>query len=373
MTSRAAAAELVGIVKRFGSVAALSDVSLSVRAGEFFALLGPSGCGKTTLLRVVAGFESPDSGRVLLDGRDITALRPSRRPVNLMFQSYALFPHMTVFANIAYGLEAEGIGRGEVARRTGEAMETAGLSSLGGRKPETLSGGQRQRVALARALVKRPRVLLLDEPLAALDRKLRGQMQFELKRMQNEAGVAFVVVTHDQEEAMAMADRIAVMNRGRVEQVGEPPDLYDRPRSRFVAEFIGDMNFFEGEGVAGGILSPELGLLRCASPPAGTHVLAVRPERVRLSSDPERGANVLRGVVLGSAYRGQDVCFNVAAAPLGRAVLARVPAHAAARGGWRAGDSVCCCWGANDGIVIESPGESGRAGEQHQQSGETQP
>ena len=352
--------ELSGVSKRFGGAPALSDVSLSVGGGEFFALLGPSGCGKTTLLRVVAGFEFPDAGRVLLDGRDITDLRPGRRPVNLMFQSYALFPHMTVFSNIAYGLEAEGIARREIVRRTGDIMDAADLSSLGDRKPDSLSGGQRQRVALARALVKRPHVLLLDEPLAALDRRLREQMQFELKRMQHESGVAFVVVTHDQEEALAMADKIAVMNCGKVEQVGAPPDLYDRPQSRFVAEFIGDMNFFEGSGVADGILSPEIGLLRCQTPPEGKSVLGVRPERVRLSSAPEPEMNVLRGVISGSAYRGQDVCFKIAAPPLNDAVLVRAPANAAARDRWREGDSVCCCWNPEDGIVIKSPEEKGK-------------
>ena len=234
------------VVKEFGQVRALDDVSLAIRENEFFALLGPSGCGKTTLLRCLGGFEQPTSGRLLLDGRDLVGTKPYDRPVNMMFQSYALFPHMRVWDNIAYGLRAERLDEAVVRERVDGVLDTVGLRSLADRRPHQLSGGQRQRVALARAIVKRPRVLLLDEPLAALDRKLRGEMQIELKRLQHEVGITFIVVTHDQEEALTMADRVAVLNHGRVLQVGTPVELYDRPVNQFVAAFIGRTNFLRG-------------------------------------------------------------------------------------------------------------------------------
>ncbi len=222
--------------KRFGSVAAVQDISLEIRENEFFALLGASGSGKTTLLRMLAGFETPSSGRILLDGQDITRIPPERRPINLMFQSYALFPHMTVAANVAYGLEMERLPKPEIAARVGDMLEKVQLSHLAGRKPDQLSGGQRQRVALARALVKRPKLLLLDEPLGALDKKLRGEMQLELKRIQNEFGITFIFVTHDQEEALVMADRIAILRDGALLQCGAPHEIYEYPASRFAAE-----------------------------------------------------------------------------------------------------------------------------------------
>ena len=241
------------VTKRFGPVVAVNEVSLDIRENEFFALLGPSGCGKTTLLRMLAGFETPNAGRILLDGVDIAPMPPNRRPLNLMFQSYALFPHMTVRQNVAYGLEMEKLARPEIDSRVAAILETTHLAQFANRKPDQLSGGQKQRVALARALVKRPRVLLLDEPLAALDRKLRGAMQLELKRLQHEVGITFIIVTHDQEEALVMSDRMAVLRDGRLLQCDTPHEIYERPADRFVADFIGVMNFASGRIVPGGI------------------------------------------------------------------------------------------------------------------------
>ena len=230
----------------FGDTVALDDVSLDIHENEFFALLGPSGCGKTTLLRILAGLDEPDSGTVTLDGADLVAMPAYRRPINLMFQSYALFPHLSVAKNVAYGLQRDKVPKDEIRMRVQEALTTVGLVGMDDRRPTQLSGGQRQRVALARAMVKRPRLLLLDEPLAALDRKIRSQMQSELKRLQHEVGITFVVVTHDQEEAMSMADRIAVLDQGHVEQIAAPAELYERPATRFVADFIGSTNLFDG-------------------------------------------------------------------------------------------------------------------------------
>ncbi|WP_434096139.1 ATP-binding cassette domain-containing protein [Streptosporangium roseum] len=278
--------QITGVSRRFGDVTALSEVSLEIRQGEFFALLGPSGCGKTTLLRILAGFEAPDSGTVTLDGEDLLGQAAHRRPVNLMFQSYALFPHMTVAKNVAYGLEREKLPRAEIRERVEEVLEKVGLAAMAKRKPQQLSGGQRQRVALARAIVKRPRLLLLDEPLSALDKKVRAEMQLELKRLQNEVGITFVVVTHDQEEAMSLADRIAVFSAGKVEQVDAPVTLYERPRTPFVADFVGANNLFEGTACADGLSSDGLGVLPGLSDlEEGTSaLLAVRPERLRLIS-----------------------------------------------------------------------------------------
>jgi spermidine/putrescine ABC transporter ATP-binding subunit len=362
MNSATTAITLDGLTKRFGALTAVAEVSLELREGEFFALLGPSGCGKTTLLRMIAGFEVPDEGRILLDGTDITALRASRRPVNLMFQSYALFPHMTVAGNIAYGLEMEKRPKAEIAKRVEEVMAMAELTGLAGRKPDQLSGGQRQRVALARALVKRPRVLLLDEPLAALDKKLRAQMQLELKRLQHEVGITFVVVTHDQEEALVMADRVALMRAGRVEQLGEPQALYENPASRFVADFIGVTNFFEGELVAGGLSISAHGVL-AADVPNGTQPgreasLAVRPERMGLS--PRDGAvresdgsnNALPGVIREIAYHGQDLNFHVAVEALPQNIMVRLSAADAMAGSFSVGQAVWCSWRSEHGRIL---------------------
>jgi spermidine/putrescine transport system ATP-binding protein len=244
------AVELREVSKRFGEVEAVHQVSLQIREGEFFSLLGPSGCGKTTTLRMIAGFERPDAGEILIRGQRMNEVPPFHRPVNTVFQHYALFPHMTVFENVAFGLEMKRLPREEIRRRVAEALRLVRLTGLENRYPRQLSGGQQQRVALARALVNRPAVLLLDEPLGALDLKLRKEMQLELKNLQHQVGITFIYVTHDQEEAMTMSDRIAVMNQGRVLQVGTPVEIYERPATRFVADFIGETNFLEGRLVA---------------------------------------------------------------------------------------------------------------------------
>ncbi|KAA1420735.1 ABC transporter ATP-binding protein [Mumia zhuanghuii] len=291
------------VSRRFGAVTALDDVSLTIAENEFFALLGPSGCGKTTLLRAIAGFERPDSGEMLLGGQDLVALPPHRRPLNLMFQSYALFPHMTVEANVSYGLEQEKLPKQEIRQRVGEVLETVGLSTTAKRRPHQLSGGQRQRVALARAVVKRPKLLLLDEPLSALDRKVRSQMQLELKRLQQEVGITFVVVTHDQEEAMSMADRLAVLAHGRVQQVATPVETYRRPANLFVADFIGDSNRFAGRVVDGGLHVPDVGLLpgHPVGDVTGDAHLVVRPEETRLGAP---GAGLMEGQVVETQFFG---------------------------------------------------------------------
>src|SRR6195256_5842176 len=288
-----------GVSKAFAGVGAVASMTLDIFEGEFFALLGPSGCGKTTLLRLIAGFETPDAGRVLLDGRDLAGVPPHLRPVNMMFQSYALFPHLSVEGNVAFGLEQERLPKAEIAARVAQMLALGKLEGLGRRRPHQLSGGGRQRVALARSLVKRPRVLLLDEPLAALDKKLRGETQFELMRLKKELGLTFVIVTHDQQEAMTVADRIAVMDRGRLIQVATPPEIYEQPNSRWVADFIGDVNLIEGrvaevsaEGTV--IESAGAGRVRAASA-SGAKVgdtvwVALRSEKVRLGHVEPAGA-----------------------------------------------------------------------------------
>jgi spermidine/putrescine transport system ATP-binding protein/putrescine transport system ATP-binding protein len=316
------------VSRRFGSVEALRHVSLEIRENEFFALLGPSGCGKTTLLRILAGFEWPDSGSVTLGGQDLVAIPAHRRPVNLMFQSYALFPHMSVEQNVAYGLEREGRPRDEIRARVAEVLATTGIADTARRKPSQLSGGQRQRVALARAIVKRPRLLLLDEPLSALDRKVRAEMQLELKRLQHEVGITFVVVTHDQEEAMSMADRIAVMAHGVVEQVDAPVELYQRPRTLFVARFVGDNDFFRGRAVEGGLDVTGLGMLPAAHQlPTGTEAwLAIRPEEMRVVA---AGEGALRGTVIDTQFQGGNSTLAVEVAGCDGPVM--VSQHGATR------------------------------------------
>jgi putrescine transport system ATP-binding protein len=277
------------VSKKFGEFAAVDQLSLEIFQGEFFALLGPSGCGKTTLLRLVAGFEQPSAGRILLDGVNLAPVPPHRRSVNMMFQSYALFPHLTAEANVAFGLKQEGLPKAEIAERVADMLALVKLETFGRRKPHELSGGQRQRVALARSLVKRPRVLLLDEPMAALDKKLRGETQFELMDLQRRLGLTFIIVTHDQSEAMTVADRIAVMDRGRLIQVAPPAAIYEQPSSRWVADFIGNVNLFEGrvgnpnttvEGTALGQLRVTGGI----NAEVGSTVwVAVRPEKIRLA------------------------------------------------------------------------------------------
>jgi len=298
------------VTKSFGALRAVDEVTLDIARGEVFSLLGPSGCGKTTLLRLAAGFEAPDRGRILLDGRDITALPPEKRPVNTVFQNYALFPHLSVAGNIAFGLRIAGRARADIAREVDAMLELVRLRDHADKRPAQLSGGQKQRVAIARALVNKPEVLLLDEPLAALDLKLRQHMLGELRAIHEAAGITFLYVTHDQTEAMGLSDRIAVMNAGRIDQIGPPVELYDHPRTRFVAGFIGDANFLRGTVSAsnpprlcevdvpdlGGVLSIESTVLQ-----AGTKVeLMVRPERIQLeepSREPVHGVNVFDAVI----------------------------------------------------------------------------
>ncbi|MBI5264398.1 MAG: ABC transporter ATP-binding protein [Bradyrhizobium sp.] len=315
------------VAKKFGTFRAVDGVSLDIAAGEFFALLGPSGCGKTTLLRMLAGFETPDEGRILLGGRDIAQVLPHERPINMMFQNYALFPHLSVRDNIAFGLKRAGMARGEIAARVAEMVALVKLDGLEKRKPDQLSGGQKQRVALARSLARRPQVLLLDEPLAALDKKLRESTQGELMELQRRLGMTFIVVTHDQEEAMTMASRIGVMDSGRLEQVATPHELYEAPNSRWIAGFVGDVNLFDGE-----ITSRDNHRLTIATRDAGTLVVAeprnpvtkpnvsvaIRPEKVKLSlrgpaTDAINGSSINRldGVVAEVCYLGGSTNYKL--------------------------------------------------------------
>jgi putative spermidine/putrescine transport system ATP-binding protein len=294
------AVRLTGLVKRYGDVTAVAGIDLDIADGEFFSMLGPSGSGKTTTLRMIAGFEAPNEGRILLGGRDVTRLAPFERDVNTVFQDYALFPHMTVGDNVAYGLVVRKVAKAERTRRVGEMLDLIRLSGYENRKPGQLSGGQRQRVALARALVNRPRLLLLDEPLGALDLKLREEMQIELKQIQDEVGITFIYVTHDQEEALTMSDRIAVFNAGRIEQVGAPAEMYERPATRFVAGFVGMSNLISGD-VAQAITGRRA-------------TFTVRPEKIRLGEpdapsggDEHAAAGRIRNVV----YLGSDTRYHV--------------------------------------------------------------
>jgi spermidine/putrescine transport system ATP-binding protein len=313
---------LVQVVKQFGDVVAVDHIDLDVLDGEFFSLLGPSGCGKTTTLRMIGGFEQPTSGLIELQGQDVTWLPPYRRNVNTVFQSYALFPHLNIFENVAFGLRRKGVGRDELKRRVGEMLELVELRGYDRRRPGQISGGQAQRVALARALINRPAVLLLDEPLGALDLKLRKQMQVELKRIQQEVGITFIYVTHDQEEAMTMSDRIAVMNGGRYEQLGDPESLYERPATRFVAGFLGVSNLLPGS--VDGSDGP-FGIVRLADgetvrvPRASLNgsrevEVGVRPEKIRLASvdvAPTPGANALSGTIVDASYIGVSTQYLV--------------------------------------------------------------
>ncbi|MEM8788351.1 MAG: ABC transporter ATP-binding protein [Pseudomonadota bacterium] len=315
---------LDGLSKDFGEVAAVQQVSLDIWRGEIFGLLGGSGCGKSTLLRMLAGFETPSAGRITIDGSDMAGVPPDRRPTNMMFQSYALFPHMSVERNVAYGLLREGVARAQAMEKVAEMLRLVQLTGLERRRPHQLSGGQRQRVALARSLVKRPKLLLLDEPLGALDKKLREETQFELMRIQDALGITFIVVTHDQEEAMTLSTRIGVMDAGRIVQVGEPRDVYERPGSRFVADFVGSVNLFEGKVDAA---APDAMRVACAHGPvlvdpvagltAGQSVaVAVRPEKMRLSRDLPAAANVLEATVIDYAYMGDITVYKLDAGGL---------------------------------------------------------
>jgi putrescine transport system ATP-binding protein len=311
------------ITKRFGDFTAVNNVSLKIFKGEIFCLLGGSGCGKSTLLRMMAGFEVPSSGKIFLDGQDMADIPPYERPVNMMFQSYALFPHMTVEKNIAFGLEQENLAAGEIASRVADILEMVKLTPFAQRRPHQLSGGQRQRVALARSLVKRPKLLLLDEPLGALDKKLREYTQFELINIQEQLGVTFIVVTHDQEEAMTLASRIGVMNRGEIVQIGTPTEIYEFPSNKFVADFIGSVNMVEGQLIEdlpdhvriksedlGGVVYVDHGI--SAAPGAIVYV-AIRPEKINILRTPpaDTSENCVRGVVTEIAYMGDMSIYLV--------------------------------------------------------------
>jgi spermidine/putrescine transport system ATP-binding protein/putrescine transport system ATP-binding protein len=332
MTDQSPIIEIRNVSKRFGKVTAVDNVSLDIRRGEFFVLLGPSGCGKTTLLRMIAGFEMPTSGQLLIDGQDMAGIPPNQRPVNMVFQSYAVFPHMSVADNVGYGLKIAGVGRAERDERVREALGLVKLEGFGERKPDQMSGGQRQRVALARSLVMRPKVLLLDEPLSALDAKLRAQMQFELSDLQDQVGITFVTVTHDQDEALSMASRIAVINKGEVAQLASPSDLYEFPANRFVADFVGSVNIFEGkltldEPDKAAVDCPGLGkvyLNHGVTGPHGADVwVALRPEKIYLhvpgegkavraaAQDAPGGHNFARGLIKGMSYLGDITLYEV--------------------------------------------------------------
>lgn len=312
-----------GVSKIFDGYAAVNNISLDIYKGEFFALLGPSGCGKTTLLRMLAGFETPTSGHIFLEGEDLAGIPPYQRPVNMMFQSYALFPHMSVEKNIAFGLKQEHLNKREIAERVEEVIAMVQLEKFAKRKPHQLSGGQRQRVALARSLVKKPKMLLLDEPLAALDKKLRQQTQFELMNIQEKVGITFVIVTHDQEEAMTVSTRIAVMNHGEIVQVATPTEIYEAPNSRYVADFIGDINLLEGR-----VAEPDNGGIWIESQDAGKRIhagvapqvrrgsqvwLALRPEKITVSKEApsNSGTNYITGVVWDIGYLGNLSVYHV--------------------------------------------------------------
>ena len=310
------------VIKEFGSVRAVNDANFEIAEGEFFSLLGPSGCGKTTLLRMLAGFEVPTEGSVHIDGRDVTLVPPNHRPVNMVFQNYAIFPHLNVASNIAFGMRRSGLSKPELAKRIDEMLELIRLPGYGERGANELSGGQRQRVALARALIKQPKVLLLDEPLGALDKKLREQMQIELRQLQQQVGITFVFVTHDQEEALTLSDRIAVMSQGDVLEISTPGELYEAPGSRFVADFIGTMNFFDCtvSAYGGGVVTAEsavLGRVRavCEAPaatPGDGFVLAIRPEKLQLVfEDVGATHNAVKGRMGPSAYLGDRSHFYV--------------------------------------------------------------
>jgi putrescine transport system ATP-binding protein len=357
------------VVKKFGGFHAVDRLSLDIRAGEFFALLGPSGCGKTTLLRMLAGFETPDEGRILLDGKDIAQVLPHQRPVNMMFQNYALFPHLSVGDNIAFGLKRAGMPRSQIDIRVAEMVALVRLEGLEKRKPDQLSGGQKQRVALARSLARRPQVLLLDEPLAALDKKLRESTQLELMELQRRLGMTFIIVTHDQEEAMTVADRIGVMQAGRLEQVAAPRELYEAPVSRWIAEFVGDVNIFEGEigSREGGrltILTREAGTILVAEPrqPVDKTMVcvAIRPEKVKLSrrgpaSDAlnARPVNRLEGVITDVSYLGGLTTYKVKLD--GGAILRSSIANTARLDvdAYSAGQRVMAWFTPDDGVVLE--------------------
>jgi spermidine/putrescine transport system ATP-binding protein len=345
---------LVDLTKRFEDVAAVDEISFEIRRGSFFAMLGPSGCGKTTTLRMIGGFEDPTAGRIELGGRDVSGLPPYKRDVNTVFQSYALFPHLTIFENVAFGLRRQKVRGDELRRRVVEALELVGLAGLERRKPRQLSGGQQQRIALARALVNRPRVLLLDEPLGALDLKLRKEMQLELKRIQHEVGITFVHVTHDQEEAMTMADRIVIMNYGKIEQLGAPSDLYEQPRTAFVAGFLGASNLLRGDVVAADKVKLADGT-EVSVPAAalagrtGSVQIGVRPEKLRTGGNEP---NMLSGTVSETAYIGVSTQYIVDT-PAG-AVAVYVQNDRPGAHGVAPGDRLTLSWSPDCTFVVDA-------------------
>jgi putrescine transport system ATP-binding protein len=353
-----------GVARRFGAFAAVDNLSLDIHQGEFFALLGPSGCGKTTLLRLIAGFERPSAGRIVLDGIDLAPVPPHRRPVNMMFQSYALFPHLNVESNIAFGLKQEGLPKSEIAGRVADMLGLVKLENFGLRKPNELSGGQRQRVALARSLIKRPRVLLLDEPMAALDKKLRGETQFELMDLQRRLGLTFIIVTHDQSEAMTVADRIAVMDRGRLMQVAPPAEIYERPNSRWVADFVGNVNVLEGRvgGDGTSVEGTALGRLQVGAKieaaPGATVWVAIRPEKMRIArtesaqGPPTEQVNSAAATIVDIGYLGDLSIYKLrteAGVPL-QAVIANTGRLSEAAIGWD--DKVCLSFSPEAAVVL---------------------
>lgn len=357
------AVELHGITKKFGDAVAVASLDLELGNSEFFALLGPSGCGKTTTLRMVGGFELPTTGRVFLEGKDVTTLPPYRRDVNTVFQSYALFPHLTVFDNVAFGLRRRGIRSSEIRTRVEQDLEMVGLAGYGKRKPSQLSGGQQQRVALARALVNQPKVLLLDEPMGALDAKIRKSMQLELKRIQREVGITFLYVTHDQAEAMSMADRLAVMNGGRCEDIGAPERVYDHPATRFVAEFLGTCNILPVACAGAELTLPDgTGVEILAADTAkvldGRAQVGIRPEKIvitREAAPRSPAANSLTGVVSSAIYLGASTEYEVAAAWGGviRASAQNLSVDARAR----VGENVTMTWAPENSFILPADKE----------------
>ncbi len=352
--TRVADVRLEGVTKRFEDVVAVDDLSLEIPHGRFVALLGPSGCGKTTTLRMIGGFEEPTGGQIFLGDTDVSGLPSYKRDVNTVFQSYALFPHLTIFENVAFGLRRSGIRGGEVRRRTNDALELVGLGELGKRKPKQLSGGQQQRVALARALVNRPRVLLLDEPLGALDLKLRKEMQLELKRIQHDVGITFVHVTHDQEEAMTMADSIVIMNHGRVEQLGTPGELYEHPRTAFVASFLGVSNLL-GATVADGesVRLDNGAAMRVPAETLGGRTgrlsIGIRPEKLRVGDAEE---NVLTGKIAETAYIGVSTQIAVDT-PSGSLTLYVQNDRPGGGDSFKVGDELTVSWNPDCTFVVD--------------------
>ena len=360
--------EFENVSKSYGETVAVDDLSLAIYPREFFALLGPSGCGKTTLMRLLAGFETPSAGIVRLEGRDLADVPPHERPINMMFQSYALFPHLSVWDNIAFGLRRDKLPKAEIARRVEEMLALVQLTSQGRRKPHQLSGGQRQRVALARSLAKRPRVLLLDEPLAALDKKLRGETQFELMNLQEEVGITFLIVTHDQEEAMVLADRIAIMREGRIEQVAPPRRLYETPASRYVADFVGDVNLLEGRVESAGpdgvrLIAAASGTVLHAAPSDAARAgvqgcIAVRPEKIVIApltgeGDRAPAPNTIAGTISDYAYLGEYTLYRVETAAGERVEATVLNSRRADVAPLTWDDAVVLTWDADDAVFLD--------------------